>query len=277
MRFFFAVDGYESNQYEEAIGLKELALVKSASFGNVQCDFYSNNDEILMTRDQIGTALEYEDPRTAIAKIHERHADRLGKFSTVTKLTTVEGGRDVTREIILYTAKGVYEICRWSQQPKANNFYDFVYETLESLRKGDAILQYRLPTTFQDALRMLADEVDHREQLQRQNQIMVPKAEMYDVLLSANNSQTMNQVAKAFGWGRNRLFSFLRKNDVLMSNNLPYQRFLDDDYFEVREVSSKGGDMTLNFTQTLVTPKGIDYIGKLLARNGNVLPMIKNA
>lgn len=45
----------------------------------------------------------------------------------------------------LYTAKGVYEICRWSRQTKANAFYDFVYEVLESLRTNKATLVPTVP------------------------------------------------------------------------------------------------------------------------------------
>ena len=69
--------------------MSELVLVKSSNFGNVKCDFWQNDtSDILMTREQIGLALEYSDPRIAIYKIHERHKDRLDKYSVVTNLTT---------------------------------------------------------------------------------------------------------------------------------------------------------------------------------------------
>lgn len=115
----------------------KMNLIKSARFGNVQCDLYSDNDQIWMTREQIGTALEYTDPMRAISKLHARYKDRLDKFSVVTKLTTTDGKSYNTN---LYNAKGVYEICRWSRQPKADAFYDFVYDLLEGLRKGETKL-----------------------------------------------------------------------------------------------------------------------------------------
>ncbi len=118
----------------------DLAVVKSASFGSIQCDFFRKDNEIWMTREQIGSALEYTDPRVAMSKIHDRHKDRLDKFSTVTKLVTVEGNREVSRDILLYSARGIYEICRWSQQPKADSFFDWVYDILEGLRKGELAL-----------------------------------------------------------------------------------------------------------------------------------------
>lgn len=95
-------------------------------FGNLTCDFYKNDsNEFYITRDQIGTALEYSDPRVAITKIHDRNADRLNPLSTSTKLVTVEGGRTVQREMIVYTLRGAMEICRFSRQPKADKFMDF--------------------------------------------------------------------------------------------------------------------------------------------------------
>jgi len=91
-----------------------------------------------------------------------------------------------------------------------------------------------------------------------------PKSEAYDVLLSGNNAQTIAQVAKSFGTGRNRLFTLLRQRRVLMQNNLPYQEYLERGYFRVREVPTTQGNRIVNVTQTLVTAKGIDFLRKLL-------------
>lgn len=117
--------------------MANLNLVKSEKFGDVKCDFYNDGKDIWLTRKQVGEALEYGNPNDAIKDIHNRHKERLDKFSTQRKLRVVEGSREVSREMILYSAKGIYEICRWSQQPKADAFFDWVYEILEGLRKGE--------------------------------------------------------------------------------------------------------------------------------------------
>lgn len=105
--------------------MSNLTLIKSESFGNVRCDFWQDEQsEILMTREQIGIALEYSDPNKAIDNIHQRNRDRLDKFSTTLNLRVVEGNREVTREMTVYTQKGVMEICRFSRQPKADAFMD---------------------------------------------------------------------------------------------------------------------------------------------------------
>lgn len=112
---------------------KELTLIKQAAFGNVECNFYKQGKEVFMTRQQIGEALEYKDPKRALSDIHRNNKERLDKFSVVRKIRTTDGKE---YETYLYSAKGVYEICRWSNQKKANDFYDFVYEILEALRTG---------------------------------------------------------------------------------------------------------------------------------------------
>lgn len=116
--------------------MNNLQIVKSAQFGEVQCDFYSNEKEIFVTREQVGQALEYDSPRIAITKIHNRHKERLDKFSVVTKVVSTDGK---SYDTYLYSAKGIMEICRWSQQKKADEFMDWTWEVMDSLRKGETV------------------------------------------------------------------------------------------------------------------------------------------
>lgn len=100
--------------------------------------------------------------------------------------------------------------------------------------------------------------------LAEERQKLLPKAEAYDTFMDGSNLQTMNDVAKCLGQGRNRLFAFLREKKVLRANNTPYQEYIDRGYFEVKEKPIKMGDATVNMLQTFVTAKGVDYIRKLL-------------
>ena len=129
--------------------MNELRLVTSETFGEVPCAFYQQDgsDEVLLTREQIGTALEYSNPRNAITMIHRRHKERLDKHSVVIPVSN-EGGDSLSppsrrtdggeQETVLYTRKGVMEICRWSKQPKADAFMDFVWDIADKLIKGEA-------------------------------------------------------------------------------------------------------------------------------------------
>ena len=114
--------------------MSELTLVKQVPFGTLTIDCYMDRDgNAYVTREAIGRALEYPHPRQAIDNIHKRHKKRLDRFSTVLILRTVDGKQ---REVVLYSSRGVYEICRHSKQPKADAFYDAIYEVLEGLRLG---------------------------------------------------------------------------------------------------------------------------------------------
>lgn len=115
-----------------------LILATQKPFGTLACDFYKNDSgEFYMTRDQIGTALEYTDPRVAIKKIHDRNADRFDTLSAVTKLVTTDGK---AYDTYVYTLRGTMEICRFSRQDKADKFMDFVWDVMESLYNGNSVL-----------------------------------------------------------------------------------------------------------------------------------------
>lgn len=60
--------------------------------------------------------------------------------------------------------------------------------------------------------------------------------------------------------GRNRLFEYLRKEKILMKNNLPYQKYIDLGYFKVKESVSKTAYGSKVYTTTYVTGKGQIYI-----------------
>lgn len=91
------------------------------------------NDDILLTREQIGSALEYSYPDIALGKIHNRHKDRLDQFSVLTKLVSTDGKEYNT---YLYTQKGVMEICHWSNKPLANQFMDWCWDVIEKYRNN---------------------------------------------------------------------------------------------------------------------------------------------
>lgn len=108
-----------------------LRLITTEKFGDMDCNFYRNmNDDILLTREQIGTALKYANPDDALSKIHKRHKERLDALSVVARLSSTDNKEYNT---ILYTQKGIMEICRWSSKPLANKFMDWVWDIVEEI------------------------------------------------------------------------------------------------------------------------------------------------
>src|SRR5690625_4628640 len=111
-----------------------LSLAVKEIFEDQEMNIYQNeNNDVFMTREQIGQALEYANPRQAIKTIHLRNKERLDYFSKRAQIDTPSGKQETT----IYNEKGIYEIIRYSKQPKADAFYDWVYDLLSKLRKGE--------------------------------------------------------------------------------------------------------------------------------------------
>lgn len=162
--------------------MNDLSLVKSENFGQIRCDFWKNKkSELFMTREQIGYSLDYSQPRVAITKIHDRHSERLNKFSVVTKLVTTDGKQ---YETILYSTKGIYEICRWSRQPRADAFMDWVWDVIEGIRTGE------LELSSKENVRRIEAEARLINARTRQSRILL------DALKSSRNTASENLINK---------------------------------------------------------------------------------
>lgn len=117
---------------QTVIDNRDIRLIETKEINQALVDGYYGLENAWFTRTQIGEALEYNDPNRQIARIHNRHNERLDQFSVVVKLTTTDGK---AYDTYLYNFKGVLEICRWSRQPKAdmvmNALYDMATEVME--------------------------------------------------------------------------------------------------------------------------------------------------
>ena len=156
--------------------MSKLKLITTETFNNLPCNFYRNmNDDILLTREQIGQALEYADPMVAIGKIHNRHSDRLDQFS----FTNLVNGH----QVYYYTEKGVMEICRWSKSKRANEFMDWVWDIIEKYRHNeltpDLAQITNTLTSITNTLTSLTQVVSSMQQeiniIKAQNQPKLPK------------------------------------------------------------------------------------------------------
>lgn len=117
--------------------MNELTLIKSAEFGEIQCDFYGKDNEIYMTISQLAACLGYAD-RSGVQKIVDRN-DYLNKpeFSGWDNLSLPSGGTQKTR---IFTEDGIYEVTMLSKTEKAKEFRAWVRKILKSLRSGKAAL-----------------------------------------------------------------------------------------------------------------------------------------
>ena len=94
-----------------------------------------------------------------------------------------------------------------------------------------------------------------------------PKVEFAEAVSESEDEIDMGTMAKLLvkediKVGRNRLFKILIELNILMEDNLPYQRFLDSGYFRVIECKRYINNKVKLFEKTLITGKGQLYITK---------------
>lgn len=128
--------------------------------------------------------------------------------------------------------------------------------------------QFRVPKTFKEALQLALEQQERIEALELKQEEDRPKVEFYDDVTESKDTVDMGTVAKVLnikGVGRNKLFEILRDKKILMSNNQPYQKYIDNGWF--RQIESKfnlpNGDIKINI-KTVVFQKGVDGISKIL-------------
>lgn len=197
------------------------------------------------------------------------HVDQEDKLNNKTLSSFGQRGAWIINE------SGLYSLILKSKVEGAKKFKRWVTsEVLPSIRKNGA---YMTPVTVENAiadpdfmialLQNLKEEQTKRKELELTIEIQAPKVESFNFFINAEGYQRMNDVAKALGYGRNKLYEFLRSKEVLMKNNTPYQRFINQGYFVVKENPINKGGFIENHIQTYVTSKGVDYIHKLINKD----------
>ena len=150
----------------------KLATTRKFNGNEFACyveDTPANDFGFWMSREQIGQFLGYNHPNNAITYIHKRNRDRLDNFSTSVKMTQVEGNRTVTRDMIVYSFRGLLEICRFSTQPIANQVIDILWDIADEIRRKGFFLSPDAEKHFA-ALKAENDRLtQHNKILQAQN------------------------------------------------------------------------------------------------------------
>ena len=190
-------------------------------------------------------ALEISNTRDAISRLA---ADDVGLI----ELVDARGRRQKMRII---NEAGLYTLILSSRKTVGKAFGHWVtHEVLPTLRRSGV---YRLQGALLEC-----------EQLRQENAQLRPKAAFYDAVADSSDSFSMGETAKMLGragYGRNNLIRFLRTRGILMTGNVPKQRYMDRGYFRViqSEYMEAGGAMRLK-TVTRVREKGVDFIRRQL-------------
>lgn len=248
-------------------------IVASDQFFETTVNVYrDDNNEIYMTRKQIGEALEYANPSIAISKIHERNKERLDKFSVTVNL----GGADGKRyETTLYTERGIYEIMRYSKKPKANEFYDFVYELLSKIRKREIAIFEQIPKNYEEAIEQLLHQIklnkEHEKKLMKisTNEVYGEFKNYYDAIMS-RDLVDLKEIAGDYAIDPTHFKIILSRIGLLSATHKPGTEMFNKGF--VTSITKMIDNQSISETP-MWTRAGVLYIYEKLKEH-NVLPII---
>ena len=177
------------------------------------------------------------------------------------------------------TESGVYKLVFKSRKPSAERFSDWVAdEVLPSIRKHGAYMTQETlekALTSPDFLIQLATKLKEEQEARKQAEFKLEEQEplvaFANKVSDSSNLIDMGKLAKLLNdehikIGRNKLFQWLREQKILMKNNIPYQRYIDSGYFQVKESTFKTPYGEKTAQTTYVTGKGQIYITEKLRK-----------
>jgi len=149
--------------------------------------------------------------------------------------------------------------------------YDAVtrFKVIEKIEELENKKTPTLPANYLEALKSLIVVEEEKQALMIENKTNKPKVEFFDKCIDSESLIDMNDAAKTLGikkdgkiLGRNLLFKELRDLKILTTDNRPYQKYIKQKIFELKEKSythPKTSEVILYF-KTFLTSKGIVFI-----------------
>jgi prophage antirepressor-like protein len=203
--------------------------------------------------------LEIGNPSDAIARLDDDEST----------LVSIEGGPPAGANVV--TESGLYSLILGSRKPQAKAFKRWItHDVLPAIRrKGFYAVQGEKAPDFMDHEQTLVfalEQVRENKLLKAENKALAVTASAHEVLTSSVGSCHVADVAKVLGYGEFKFFAQLRKDGILQSTfahkNIPYQEYIDQGYFIVKDRTFRAGDETRISKTTFVTPKGESWLAK---------------
>ena len=245
--------------------VNEIKIFENEEFGKVRT-VIKDGEPWLVGKD-IAEILEYRNTKKALSD----HVDDEDKYQG--DGVTIRDPMGRMQHPTIINESGFYSLVLSSKMPKAKEFRRWVTShVLPTIRRTggyvaneDMFIENYLPfleEPYQGLFRLQMMAINKLNERIRHDQ---PLVEFANQVSNTENLIDMNAMAKLaveenIPIGRNRLFRWLRENEILMSDNLPYQKYIERGYFAVKESVFETGSMTKTYQQTFVTGKGQQYI-----------------
>lgn len=185
------------------------------------------------------------------------------------------GGRTIDHQLTIDMAK---EICMIQRSEKGKQFRQYFIEVENKWNTPEAVMARALQFANNQLDSIKQQNVALTDTISRQNKIMTawkPKVLFAQAVETAQTSILIGDLAKilkqnGISIGQKRLFDWLRNNGYLIktgsSFNMPTQRAMELNLFEVKESTINNPDGSIRITKTpKVTGKGQEYfINKFL-------------
>ena len=246
-----------------------IKIFENEEFGKVRT-VVKDGEPWLVGKD-VAEILGYSNTRDALS----RHVDTEDK----TTIVISDSGSNYKSKTTIINESGFYSLVLSSKMPRAKEFKRWVTATiLPTLRRTggyvgneEMFIENYLPfldEPYRDLFRLQMTAIEKLNERIRHNQ---PLVEFANQVTGTNDLIDMNAMAKLaraenIPVGRNKLYSWLKRTGVLMSNNLPYQRYIDRGYFAVKESVFEVNGLKKTYRQTFVTGKGQLFIISLLRK-----------
>lgn len=233
-----------------------IEVFDNEEFGSIRTTMI--NGEPWFVAADVCKALEIKNSRDAMTRLDDDEKD--------VALTDTLGGAQTSTVV---NESGLYALVLGSRKPEAKAFKRWItHDVIPSIRKhGAYITPQKLYECLQDPRAManiltaLADEQDKNRKLTAIIEDQKPKVEFADYIAASENAIEMGDFSKlaqknGITLGRNNLFKKLRELGILMSDNVPYQQYMNAGWFEVVEQPYQRNGTVYIGTKTLVTGKG---------------------
>ncbi|MDE5772533.1 MAG: phage antirepressor KilAC domain-containing protein [Ruminococcus sp.] len=233
-----------------------VKIFKNKELGRVRTVIIDG--ELWFVGKDVSVILGYAKPENAIAA----HVENEDKTTTLIQGT----GSNYKSKTTIINESGFYSLVLSSKMPRAKDFKHWVTsEILPTIRKTggyvndeDLFVETYLPFADEPVKNLFRLQMKVINQINDRIRHDEPLVEFANQVAESENFIDINAMAKlAFAndirIGRNRLFRWLRSKKILMSDNIPYQKYIDSGYFMVKETVVDVGMFTKIRQQTLVT------------------------